>query len=192
MRRRERKGRAAGIGRGRLRPGPSPGWAVAAAVAAALVPAWPTAESAAVAADLAAALAGPIPAEVVEVIDGDTLLVRAVIWVGQAVETRVRIAGVDAPETAGACAEERALARTARAFVQARLAAAGPAPATVRLYDVRNGKYAGRVLARVETAAGEDIGAALLGRGLARAYDGGRRQGWCAAPAPASPIRPKG
>ena len=31
-------------------------------------------------------LAGPVPAEVVRVVDGDTLLVRAEIWLGQTVE----------------------------------------------------------------------------------------------------------
>jgi len=124
-------------------------------------------------------LAGPIPATVVEVIDGDTLSVRAGIWIGQAIETRVRIAGIDAPEMTGACRRERALARAARAFVISRLGAAS-GPARVRLYDVRYGKYAGRVLARVETAAGEDVGVALLVRGLARPYGGGRRASWCA------------
>jgi len=172
---------------GRPGRGARPGWALPSAlVVAALALIGPKViASAAFADDPPAALAGPIPAEVIEVIDGDTLLVRAGIWVGQAVETRVRVVGIDAPEATGACARERALARAARAFVRARLAAAGAAPARVRLYDIRHGKYAGRVLARVETAAGEDIGAALLRRGLARAYDGGRRQGWCAGSATA-------
>jgi endonuclease YncB( thermonuclease family) len=51
----------------------------------------------------------------------------------------------------------------------------------VRLRDVRYGKYARRVVARVETPAGEDLGRALLDAGLARPYDGGRRASWCAA-----------
>ncbi|MFC5354802.1 thermonuclease family protein [Azospirillum himalayense] len=44
------------------------------------------------------ALPGPIPAEVLEVLDGDTLLVRATIWLGQVVETHIRVDGLDAPE----------------------------------------------------------------------------------------------
>ncbi len=40
---------------------------------------------------------GPILARVVEVIDGDTILVEARIWLDQVVTTRVRLAGVDAP-----------------------------------------------------------------------------------------------
>ena len=47
--------------------------------------------------------------------------------------------------------------------------------------DIRYGKYAGRVIARVRSAAGLDLGAALLAKGLARAYDGrGPRPRWCA------------
>src|SRR3989338_6548178 len=41
---------------------------------------------------------GPVAAAVLEVIDGDTIVVRARIWLGQAVETRVRLSWADAPE----------------------------------------------------------------------------------------------
>lgn len=126
-------------------------------------------------------LAGPVPAVVTAVVDGDTLEVRARIWLGQELTTRVRLAGIDAPETRSDCPRERALAVRARAFLNARLRPAGArGPAAVRLHDIRNGKYAGRVLARVESAAGLDLGRALLAAGLARAYDGGRRAPWCA------------
>ncbi|MDH3593309.1 MAG: thermonuclease family protein [Rhodospirillales bacterium] len=125
-------------------------------------------------------LAGPVPAVVTAVVDGDTLEVRARIWLGQELTTRVRLAGIDAPEAKSDCPRERALAARARAFLSARLRPAGArAPAAVRLHDIRNGKYAGRVLARVESAAGLDLGRALLAAGLARAYDGGRRAPWC-------------
>ncbi len=124
-------------------------------------------------------VAGPVSARVLRVIDGDTILVRARIWIGQDVETRVRLAGVDTPELHGACARERRLAKAARDFVAAALAG-GP----VRLRDIRRGKYGGRVLARVFTAEGEDLGALLVAAGLARAYRGGRRGGWCDAAGP--------
>ncbi len=119
-------------------------------------------------------LSGPIPAEVVRVLDGDTVTVRARIWVGQELEIKVRLAGVDAPELRGRCAMERDQARLARDFLRARIAGR-----PVRLYLVQYGKYAGRVLARVEAADGTDLGAALLAAGLARPYDGGRREPWC-------------
>lgn len=121
-------------------------------------------------------IAGPIAAEVLRVIDGDTLDVRARIWLGQDVRIRVRLSGVDAPELRAKCAAELELAERAKAWLAAKVAG-GP----VMLSEVRYGKFAGRVTARVRTAAGEDLSGALLAAGLARAYDGGRRQPWCGA-----------
>ncbi len=119
-------------------------------------------------------LAGPVRAEVLKVLDGDTLVVRARIWVGQDLEIKVRITGIDAPEMRGRCEGEKQLARRARDFVRAAVASG-----RLRLYQIQYEKYAGRVLARVETEAGRDIGRDLLAAGLARPYDGGKRAGWC-------------
>ncbi len=124
-------------------------------------------------------LSGPVPAVVTKVLDGDTLQVRARIWLDHEVTTRVRLAGIDAPETNGKCARERALAAEALAFVRTRLELEGAATAPILLTEIRYGKYAGRVLARVETRGGEDLGQALLAAGLARPYDGRRRPSWC-------------
>jgi endonuclease YncB( thermonuclease family) len=130
-------------------------------------------------------LAGPVPAVVTRVVDGDTLEVRARIWLGQELAIRVRLAGIDAPEAGSSCAQERALALRARAFLTDRLTPdPGGPPPVVRLRDIRNGKYAGRVLARVEVPPGQDLGRALLAAGLARRYDGGRRAAWCATAEP--------
>lgn len=123
-------------------------------------------------------LPGPIPAQVLRVIDGDTLEVRARIWLGQDVTTLLRLAGVDAPEARGACANERALAAQATSFVR-RALGSGDEPATVTLTEVTQGKYAGRVVARVAVADGRDLGAALVAARLARPYDGGARMSWC-------------
>jgi endonuclease YncB( thermonuclease family) len=128
-------------------------------------------------------LTGPVPAAVEEVIDGDTLRVRVRIWLGQDLAIYVRLAGVDAPETRGACARERELAQRARDFVASRLALGrdpgGDKEPSVQLREVRYGKYARRVVARVETEAGLDLSAALLAAGLALPYDGGPRPVWC-------------
>ena len=134
-------------------------------------------------------LAGPLPAQVVSVLDGDTLEVRVHIWLGQDLRTRVRLAGIDAPELKGKCDRERDLARRARAYLLARLdpVDAGAGAGMVRLRDVRYGKFAGRVLARVETLDGTDLGQGLLAAGLARPYDGRRRASWCEAAATADP-----
>lgn len=125
------------------------------------------------------ALDGPVPALVTAVIDGDTLQVRARIWLGHEVATRVRLAGIDAPEARGRCPQEKRLAAEAKAFVAGKLGLTDDRPVTVRLMDIRYGKYAGRVLARVELRGGEDLGGALLAAGLAQPYDGRRRRSWC-------------
>jgi endonuclease YncB( thermonuclease family) len=119
------------------------------------------------------AVEGPIAAEVVRVIDGDTITVRAQIWIGQEVTTNVRLAGINAPELHGACPHERELAEAARRFLARRLEGR-----PVRLRHVTIDKYGGRVVARVEDAGG-DVAAALLAADLVTPYDGGARQSWC-------------
>ncbi len=121
-----------------------------------------------------APLPGPIPADVLDVLDGDTIAVRATIWLGQAVETHVRLSGIDAPEMRAPCAEEKAKAEAARDLAR-RLLADGHA----RLLEVQADKYGGRVRARVQTSAGADLSQMLLDAGLARPYRGEKRQPWC-------------
>ncbi|PKQ09044.1 MAG: nuclease [Alphaproteobacteria bacterium HGW-Alphaproteobacteria-12] len=124
-------------------------------------------------------LAGPVQAEVVRVIDGDTLVVRARIWLGQSVETHVRLAGIDAPELRGKCEREKMEARAAREALAA-LVATGP----VALSAIKAGKFGGRVIARVGTASHEDAASALIAGGHVRAYEGGARAGWCGLAGP--------
>ena len=128
---------------------------------------------------LGESLAGPVPALVTQVIDGDTLQVRARIWLGHEVATRVRLADIDAPETTAACPRARRLAGEATAFVSAKLGLGDGETRQVWLKDIRYGKYAGRIVARVELDGGEDLGQALLAAGLAQPYDGRRRRSWC-------------
>ncbi|MGH2342234.1 thermonuclease family protein [Segnochrobactraceae bacterium EtOH-i3] len=120
-------------------------------------------------------LPGPVPAVIMRVPDGDTLGVTARIWLGQEVQVLVRLRGIDAPEQKGACAAEKAAAGRA----QDRLTELSGGPgATVTLTAIAPDKYNGRVIADV-SAGGTDLAAALLGDGLVRRYDGGRRQPWC-------------
>jgi micrococcal nuclease len=137
-------------------------------VGAALLPACPAAAR--------EVLAGPVPARVVDIVDGDTLTVRAHIWLGQEVETRVRLIGIDTPELRGGCDSEREQARAARAALSALVAGR-----TVTLRDIEADVYGGRVLARLDPVDGVDVAAALVDGGLARPYDGRtRRAPWCA------------
>lgn len=123
------------------------------------------------------AIPGPVEAEVVRVIDGDTVEVRAFPWLNVAVTTRVRVLGIDTPEKGARakCAGEAALADRASAAARAAL----PEGAKVRLSDIQPDKYGGRVVASVEGVDGRDLAAALITAGLARPYDGGRKAGWC-------------
>ncbi len=119
-------------------------------------------------------LPGPVSANLVKVIDGDTLDVLARVWLGQTVHVRVRLDGVDTPELRGRCAGERAQAEEARSWLVRQLAGR-----SIALRQVRLGKFAGRVVARVELDDGQDLSVMLLRAGLARPYDGRKRADWC-------------
>ncbi|HXV26296.1 MAG TPA: nuclease [Alphaproteobacteria bacterium] len=118
-------------------------------------------------------LEGPVAAEVLRVVDGDTLTVRAQIWIGQELTTNVRLSGVNAPELGGGCARERELAQAARRYLAERVEGR-----TVKLRKIGLDKFGGRVVAIVEDGTG-DLGAGLLAARLAVPYDGGRRGSWC-------------
>lgn len=124
---------------------------------------------------------GPYPAQIVRIVDGDTFQARVAVWFGQEIETLVRLRGIDAPERAARCgAEAEGADRAAQALAE--LLAAG----RVSLRDVSGDKYFGRVVADAVVTAPDgafpptDVAPALLAQGVARRYDGGRREGWCA------------
>ena len=117
---------------------------------------------------------GPSPARVVRVIDGDTVVLDVTLWPGLTQRIHLRLAGINAPETRGASHCEEAAGRDAADLV--RRLVEGARRLTVR--DVRQGKFAGRVLGRLE-ADGQDVARSLLAAGLARPYHGGARKPWC-------------
>jgi endonuclease YncB( thermonuclease family) len=118
--------------------------------------------------------AGGHPAEVLRVNDGDTFEARVHVWPGMQVTTRVRLRGIDAAEFRAQCAEEYRLATAARDALSRMLAEGG-----VTIGRIDFDKYGGRVVANAATRATPDISDALLKTGFVRAYDGGRRDGWC-------------
>lgn len=120
-------------------------------------------------------LAGPVSARVLRIVDGDTIVVRANIWLGQHIDVAVRLAGIDAPELHSRCTVTRHRAWRARNLLRHLVAGT-----TVLLHHVRRGKYAGRVIANVHTPDGERVGAMLLAAGLAEPYNprrSGKRRG---------------
>lgn len=98
------------------------------------------------------------------VIDGDTFDLNG---------TRIRVAGIDAPETHPArCPQEAALGATATQKL-AELLRGRP----LWVSGLKTDRY-GRNVAVVRVN-GEDVADAMIGSGLARNYDGKSRQGWC-------------
>ena len=118
---------------------------------------------------------GPYEAEVVRVIDGDTVAVRVHLWPGLTKNIKLRLDGVNTPETHRAPECEKRLGRKATEFTRQFIGAAH----MVRVSDVHLGKFAGRALGKLEVPGKGDLGKALLAAGLAREYHGGRRGRWC-------------
>ncbi len=97
--------------------------------------------------------------------DGDTIRIAG---------ERIRIMGLDTPEIGkGArCAEEARAAAAAKAALQQLLSRG-----EVTVARTGTDRY-GRTLAYVYVD-GRDVAKLLIDAGLARPYDGGRRDGWC-------------
>ena len=137
----------------------------------------------AVAANAAEVIAGPVEADVVRVIDGDTIVVDAHVWPDITVRVAVRLAGMDAPELRGKCPAEKIMAREAKERVdlligEDRLLG----DSRVRLNNIHLGKFAGRVVAIVRVqhpSVWMSLSDLMVQAGLARVYDGGRRESWC-------------
>jgi endonuclease YncB( thermonuclease family) len=114
------------------------------------------------------------PVDVVRTIDGDTFEARVRLASGLDLTTRVRLRGIDAPELKASCAKELKMAEAATVALRDLLG-----QGDVAIYNIGPDKYQGRVVADVATKATDNVSAALLSGGYARAYNGGHRSGWC-------------
>lgn len=117
-------------------------------------------------------IAGPVTAELIRVVDGDTVLVSAMPWPDHHVTTYVRLRGIDAPELKSRCPAIRSAAQQARSTLTDLLNASP----VVALTDISGDKYYGRVVAAITLADGSDPAAALLSAGLVDRYRGGRKK----------------
>ena len=117
---------------------------------------------------------GPVPAELIRVIDGDTVLVRLTPWFGQSIEVSVRLYGIDAPEMKSRCQPERQKAHAAKRALEALVAGKD-----LHLRDIHKGKYFGRVIARLEREDGLDVSQNLLQSGLVQPYRGAQKSSYC-------------
>src|SRR5688572_3738796 len=83
-------------------------------------------------------LAGPVEAQVLRVIDGDTFVAEAHIWPGQTITVSVRIRGVDAPELRSRCGSEKIAAQRSRAALEALIGGA-----VLKISNISGDKYYG-------------------------------------------------
>ncbi|MDB5523479.1 MAG: Nuclease (SNase-like) protein [Rhizobium sp.] len=111
-------------------------------------------------------------AELVSVIDGDTLMVNARPWPQQTISVLVRIRGIDTPELNAKCSKSRQLALAAKDGLAEALSAGD---GKLSLSAIAGDKYFGRVVADVTFDGDHDIASVLIAAGLARPYDGGRK-----------------
>ena len=106
--------------------------------------------------------------------DGDTCYVIAPSLPESLQKMSVRVLGIDTPEIRGGCDKEKALAKQGRVVANREFRAAK----LIEFRDLKWDKYGGRVLSNVYLD-GELYAQKLIDSGLARAYDGGTKKGWC-------------
>ena len=122
-------------------------------------------------------ISGPVSADIIRVIDGDTLLVAARPWPQQTMEVYVRLRGIDAPELKSGCAAQRLAGQQA----QTALTKLTSGQRDIQLTHISGDKYFGRVLADIRFADGRNPAQELLMAGYVLPYEGGRKQKECAS-----------
>lgn len=108
-----------------------------------------------------------------KVIDGDTIDAKVEVWPGMWAHERVRLEGIDAPESHSECQQERVLADRARGY----LVYLTTGKTLVLTWKGRD-KY-GRVLGKITLIGGQSVAQMMIDAGLARHYTGGKRLPWC-------------
>ncbi|MFQ5508201.1 MAG: thermonuclease family protein [Leptospirillia bacterium] len=116
---------------------------------------------------------GPYSADLIEVVDGNTMLFNVFHWPGLIQRSELHLDGVEVPRLFGPSDCERALAGRAAAKVGETLGGA----TLITVSDVHAGQVAGRAVGRV-SADGVDLGEMLIEDGLGRAASSDARP-WC-------------
>ena len=101
--------------------------------------------------------------------DGDTCRIRFTDTNPIVATQGVRLSGFDTPEIRGKCRKEKELALEARDFTRNYISSYNGHWTVLDVSD----RY-GRIVVRIDGLAD-----ALVARGLARYYNGGKRQSWC-------------
>jgi len=106
-------------------------------------------------------------ASLLDCYDGDTCKIKVEEFVPFQTYS-MRLVGFDTPEIRGKCAEEKALAKEAKAYTTNFMSTVS----TIYVSEDKD-KY-GRLITTVP-----NLAEGLIEQGLARAYDGGKRLSWC-------------
>jgi len=128
-------------------------------------------------------ISGPITAKVVSVYDGDTFRFDAYPFPRQTIHVSVRLRGVDTPEIRGKCDAEKAKAILARDFVREEIGD------VIRLRNIQDGKYAGRVIADA-TKDGFSLADILIAAVMRGPMTAGRVRGGATASSPSTAVTP--
>lgn len=117
----------------------------------------------------------PYQWKVTRVLDGDTVEVDAHFFPPELGRIRVRIEGIDTPESGGRakCTSERDRAQVAKKFANDKLLGK-----TITVTNVKTDKYGGRIVGEIFID-GKPYRAMMIDKQYAVPYDGGTKQSWC-------------
>lgn len=122
--------------------------------------------------------AGQYEWEVIKVIDGDTIVVRA-DWLIPELGNHIsiRVLGVDTPEKGfrGKCLSERQRAEAATEYVRT-LIQPGE---VIKVVPKRFDKFGGRILGTIDIPGHGDLSQLLVANNFAVPYYGKTKQSWC-------------
>lgn len=110
------------------------------------------------------------------IVDGDTFIGDIKLDNNTEITSvSVRLRNVDTPEIHGECDDEIERAEYARQ----RLGELIPVGSTVKISNIKDDKYPGRIDANVYDSKNRDVGLILVREGVGRKYSGGKRLPWC-------------
>lgn len=118
---------------------------------------------------------GPYSAEVVRIIDGDTIAVKVDLWPGLSKVVNLRLRGVNTPEKRTKRECEKIAATKAYNFTELWLLDAGKITVT----NISLGKWAGRAVGDIHNKNWESLSSALIHSKNGREYNGEKRKPWC-------------
>ncbi len=118
-------------------------------------------------------------ADVLKVLDGDTIEVSIRLGLGVCYQTPLRMLGINAPEIHSTNPAEKTAGERARDFLAAKIVGKTVVLKTAKP-DPKDkyGRYLATVFTVDRTTLGENVNDAMVAAGHAKAYDGGKRVPW--------------